>query len=120
MPSIFQKYARIPDLHDEHSRGHPRGLVIADVDKEGNMTLGYSHCSKKDVFSRQMAHKIARGRFESGYYTANIFDQKSVENLILNLPESATILDDVILDAADFFTYRFHEDHTPREIYTAD
>lgn len=120
MSSMFKKFARVPDVHNKVSRGHPKGFVLANVNDEGLMTIGFSFVSKKDTFNRKMAHVIANGRFDSQKYQADIFNPAEIEELINMLPPKATLLDDIVREAADFFSVRFDDNHLPRQIYTGD
>ena len=45
-----------------NSKNNPVGLMVAVLREDGTVGLGWSRCSKKDVFRKDRAYEIAVGR----------------------------------------------------------
>jgi hypothetical protein len=56
------QYYRIPNVHDQNSRGIPRGVVVADATGPDTVDIGVSITNPIDQFTRKMGRLIAQNR----------------------------------------------------------
>ena len=62
---MYKVYARRNDPKQPNARGIPFGVVVAVPNCWGGVDIGWSQCSKNDIFNKQRGNRIALGRLQN-------------------------------------------------------
>ena len=62
---MLKMYVRSFDFYQPLSRGIPVGVVVGVPDADGGIHIGWSKCSNKDNFNKELGTEIAVGRLKN-------------------------------------------------------